>query len=532
MSTTQLIKYIEPSIHKFWSIKRMASGEVRLVITRDDFVTMLSKLGICKYYNEELMDDYMFVVIKDNIIKNVTIPQIKDEFYKILRKYNHHDIFFKVEGAQTTINFTFKDLQKVLAENVEKLFNKALLEILPPLDTTKLLQINEETNYFFFEDVAIKVTPTSIESISYPKLDGLVWSTHIVPRNIGGYKHLLTDETLSETAKKTNFADFVSKVMNEDPEKIKMLRSSLGYLSHPFMEGAQKAIYLTDLGSTASTPNGRTGKTILARAIAEVTGTRPTGRILDGKNFSEKDQFRWGTLQFGDRLVVLNDMDVSTSAQHFFTAITEGISVRKMQRLPFIVRAKLLFCNNKLLKGDGDSLTDRLVEIELHPYFTPLRRPNQIYKEFFFGLDWDNNPERWIHFYAYMIECSQINLAYRKRGFDLGIKYTETKTLNEKRLLENIPEEFFDFMEEKVDEWKSYKDPDSDSAISPPFIKKDIANDYSEHQNKKYDVLTVKSLTIYLTFYCKYKNYKVVDAKRTDGRRRYQIINLNNELPF
>lgn len=513
----------------------MSSGEVRLQVNRDDFVRALSRLGIYKYYNDLLMDDYMFVVVQDNIIKNVTLPQIKDEFYRILRKYRDCDIFYKVNTDTSEISFTFKDLQKVLADNVEKLFNKQLLEILPPLDTTQLLRIDEETNYFFFEDVAIQVKPDDIKMLAYSDLDGLVWSTHIVQKSIGVYKYMVEDiEKLKESAQKTNFGDFISKVMGEDVEKVKMLRSSLGYLSHTFMEGAQKAVYLTDLSSTASTPNGRTGKTIIARAIAEVTGTRPTGRILDGKNFNEKDQFRWGTLQFGDRLVVLNDMDVSASAQHFFTAITEGISVRKMQRLPFTIKPKLLFCNNKLLKGDGDSLTDRLVEIELHPYFTPLRRPNQVYNEFFFGLDWDKEPEKWIYFYAYMIECSQMNLQYRKRGYDLGIKYTETKTLAEKRLLENIPEEFFDFMEEKVEQWRAtYKDTDSDSAISPPFIKKDLASQFSENQNKRFDTLSVKGMTNFLTFYCKYKNFKVVEAKRqTDGKRRYQIIDLNSDIPF
>ena len=182
------------------------------------------------------------------------------------------------------------------------------------------------------------------------------------------------------------------------------------------------------------------------------------------------------------------------------------------------------------MKGDGDSLTDRLVEIEMHPYFSPHRRPNQVYNEYFFGLDWEKNPERWIYFYAYMLECAMLNLHYRHKGYDLGVKYHETKTLAEKRLLENIPEEFFDFMEEKVYEWaaQGYKDIDQASAISPPFMKAELAQEYGDSQNKKYDTLSVKGLTKFLTFYCTYKKFKIIEAKRAaDNKRRHQIIDMN-----
>jgi hypothetical protein len=528
MSNQQIIVYREPSFPQFWGNK-IVSNELRLTINRDDFVRCLNWLGVYKYYNNELMDDYMFVVVKDNIIKAVTLPQIKDEFYHLLRNYNDNDIFYKTESK----NFTFKDLHKLLAENVEKVFNKALLEILPPIDNSKLLTIDEETNYFFFTDLVIKVTPNNIEIIEWRNLNGLVWDTHIIERRIGHMANALTYENIKRLAasSKNYFGDFIRKVMGDDDEKIKMLRSALGYLTHTFMEGAQKAIYLTDLTSTASTPNGRTGKTLIARAVAEVTGSRPLGRILDGKNFNEKDQFRWGTLQFGDRMVVLNDMDVTATAQHFFTAITEGIPVRKMQRLPFIIKPKLLFCNNKLLKGDGDSLTDRLVEIEMHPFFSPQRRPNQVYGEYFFGLDWDRDFNKWLMFYAYMIECSLINLALRKEGYDLGILYKQTKSLEEKRLLENIPEEFFEFMEEKVEQWRSQMGSKETAAISPHFVKADLSKEFSEDHNSKRYTISIKMLTRYLTFYCNYKNYKIVDAPRgADGKRKYQIVDVSSAL--
>jgi hypothetical protein len=529
----QLPRRIEPKFSSFWSVKTV-SNELRLIINRDLFVDCLNNLGLYKFYSDNLTTgDYLFVVVRNNIIRSVSISQIKDEFYKALNHYNDHDIFYSVPLGDGIKNFTLKDLKKALADNIEKLFNKSLLEILPPLDIDRLFKVDEETNYFFFWDAVVKITFEGITVSDWADLDGLVWENHIIPKYLRSFKADL-EQTYKDRAKRTKFADFISKVVGDSPERIAMLRASMGYLTHPFMEGAMKAIYLTDKSSTSSTPNGRTGKTIIARAMTEVTGNRALERIVDGKAFNEKDQFKWAKVNFGDRMIALNDMDISTTAQSLFTSITEGIHVRKLHQMPFTVRSKLMFCNNKLLKGDGDSLMDRLVEIELDPFFSPTRRPNQVYNEYFFGLDWDRDFEKWVDFYCYMIECSEINLRLRKEGHDLGIVYFKTKSLEEKRLVENIPEEFLDFMDERIDDWANTelsKVKKEKGILSPEFTKISLAQDFAKEQNRK-DTLSVKSLTKFLTVYCNYKGYKVEKKRDSSGRRKYFIIDATNSEMF
>jgi hypothetical protein len=497
-------------------------------VSRDVFVDALNEIGFYKFYSDNLTTgDYLFVLVRNNVIRSVSISQIKDEFYKIINEFQDHDIIYSVPMGEGQKNFTVKDLKKTIAQSIENLFAKQLLEILPPLDAEKLFLVDEETNYFFFYDTVIKVTAEGIEVIDWDKLDGLVWENHIIPRYLGDHKkNLATD--YKERSKRTNFGDFISKVVGEDENRLRMIRSSLGYLTHPFMEGAMKAVYLTDESSTASTPNGRTGKTIIARAVTEVTGNRSQERIIDGKAYNEKDQFKWARVNFGDRMIALNDMDISTTAQSLFTSITEGIHVRKLHQMPFSVKAKMMFCNNKLLKGDGDSLMDRLVEIELTPYFSPTLRPNQVYKEYFFGLDWERNFSKWVDFYCYMIECSEMNLRFRKEGEDLGIPYVQTKSLEEKRLIENIPEEFLDFMDEKIDVWKQdlARTTKPKYVVSGDFTKLDLAKDFKEEQNRR-DSLSVKALTKFLTIYCNYKGYKVEQKRVGSGKRKYFIVDVS-----
>jgi hypothetical protein len=437
------------------------------------------------FYKVQLNDkEFTFVKVYNNIINEINETNIKDFVL------NH-----VVEVDMNVYNFFAKSTSKFSENYLNQLATKDLA----------MVRDNEKESYLFFQNGVLKVTESETELIDYINIGGFVWQKNIIPHDF------------NFTNNKSDFETFINNVSNKDEKRKLIVETAIGYLLNNYKkqdEGLAIIFYDETLNDN---PSGRTGKTLISKALANCRKLV----TLNGKEFNNKGQFPYQTINLDDNIICFDDMERSFKFETLFSIITGNLVLNKKNlqpiEIPFDRSPKILFTSNYILSGVGDSHDARKVEIELFRHYSKTYKPINEFGKLFF-TNW--NKDEWNCFFSYMIGNIQ-------KYFKHGLIYSELKTGKTKKLIANTCEDFYDFCENEF-LWR----PDHF------YTTKEIMQSYADGVREMPRTMNISWFGRWLGMYFDYKQWKRDDTTN-GGVRKFSVSgfeskeeNNNDDLDF
>lgn len=404
---------------------KTSKSEIKIDVYQ--LLTLLRGFGF-RRYDLEGSEDFTFVKITDNIIKEVSRNHIIDYFFEWLDK-THNDP-----------NVTLSSLKEQLIKGISTYFSKDILARLVLEKPINFMIDGEKESYFYFKNKVVRVSGENIDSLPYKDLQGCIWERQIIPRNF----------SFSDNYNEGAFYEFCFLVSGQNLQKLKSLASLIGYLLHDYKGGKRKAVNFTD-GSLDNKNNGRSGKTLLAKAI----GKLKVYTEINGKDFKADDKHKYQDCNLDTQIINLNDVKKGFTLESIYNDITEAVKVEGKNKKPFYIITKFIICSNRPLQTQGGSDKDRVIEFEFSVFFSESYQPQDHFKQWFFN-NW--NEQQWNDFDTFMLSSVQLYLQE-------GIIEPVNENLQRRKLFESTDEDFIKFIEaeellanEKYDKKKLYED--------------------------------------------------------------------------
>jgi hypothetical protein len=163
--------------------------------------------------------------------------------------------------------------------------------------------------------------------------------------------------------------------------------------------------------------------------------------------------------------------------------------------IPFDSAPKIYISSNYPVLGASESSKDRMVEYELHNYFSSEHKPSDEFGRMFFGLDWPI--EEWARFDDYMTRCLQ---AYLKNGI------IEQSPVNRERrkIIQATSEDFFEWAE-------NYLSPVVVEKKEWDAVQKNITRTWNEDHG--FTAKSTNQAKKWLQAYATYKNWEYTTPK-------------------
>lgn len=390
-------------------------------ISYDDFVYFLQANGFYKY---KLDSGYQLI----HVDKSRNIVEVV---------YRLQVIEFVINYLKSKTTTEFKRVREVFRRGAKNYCSETILEGLDYY-MPSLKRDTEHQAHIFFNNCFLEITRDSIQRREYDgSREEYIWKKQLIdfdyqPRDWAG----------------CDFAEFLGNAITgkkaaerADAERsmIHSVYTSIGYLLHRHKNPAStKAIIATDKVLRRGKENeGRTGKTLLSKAISRMVNTA----MIDGRNFSFDRPFPFQQVNVDTELVNFNDIKKNFDFTRLFGMVTEEFSFEKknqdMITMPFEDAPKFYISANSSLKGDGASTRARQQVIEFTNYYHEEHQPVHDFGRLFFS-GWP--ADEWARFYAFMAHCVQCYLKDGLLPFPL-----ENYAMN--KLIDRAGEEFVDYME-------------------------------------------------------------------------------------
>lgn len=426
------------------------------------------------FYKVQLNEkEFTFVKVYNNIINEVNEVHIKDFVLN-----------YVLDVDMNVYNFFAKSTTKFSENYLNQLSTKDLA----------MIRDTENESYLFFENGVLKVTKDSTELIDYINIGGFVWQKNIIPHNF------------DTTNDKSDFEKFILNVSNGDELRKEIVETAIGYLLNNYKkqdEGLAIVFYDETLNDN---PSGRTGKTLISKALSHCRKLV----TLNGKEFNNKGQFPYQTINLDDNIICFDDMERSFKFETLFSIITGNLTLNKKNlqpiEIPFSKSPKIMFTSNYILSGVGDSHDARKIEIELYRHYSKNYKPIDEFGKLFF-TQWNTN--EWNAFYSYMV-CNI------QKYFEKGLLYSELKTGKTKKIIANTCEDFFDFCENEF-LWRN----------NHYYTTKEIMQAYNDGVREIPKNMNVSWFGRWLGMYFDFKKWKREDT--TNGGVRKFCINGADE---
>ncbi|MFY7988749.1 MAG: BT4734/BF3469 family protein [Flavobacterium sp.] len=427
------------------------------------------------FYKVQLNEkEFTFVKVYNNIINEVNEVHIKDFVLN-----------YVLDVDMNVYNFFAKSTTKFSENYLNQLSTKDLA----------MIRDTEKESYLFFENGVLKVTKNSTELIDYINIGGFVWQKNIIPHNF------------EPTKDKSDFEKFILNVSNGDKYRKEIVETAIGYLLNNWKkqdEGLAIVFYDETLNDN---PSGRTGKTLISKALSHCRKLV----TLNGKEFNNKGQFPYQTINLDDNIICFDDMERSFKFETLFSIVTGNLTLNKKNlqpiEIPFSKSPKIMFTSNYILSGVGDSHDARKIEIELYRHYSKNFKPIDEFGKLFF-TQWNAN--EWNAFYCYMVSNIQ-------KYFEKGLLYSELKTGKTKKIIANTCEDFFDFCENEF-LWRN----------NHYYTTKEILQAYNDGAREIPRNMTVSWFGRWLGMYFDFKKWKREDTTN-GGVRKFSIIGANEK---
>jgi hypothetical protein len=448
----------------FWEVQKTKQGE-KISIEPYKYASFLVKNGFMKYYPETAKIPN-FVRVKENKVNISSADVIKDFVMGYLNSTGNINIW----------NYCAKN---------PIMFNANYLNMIDSI-YLKTLQDKIHESFIPYQNGVVLVTKNKVELLSYIDIDGYIWEEQIIKRDF-----------VKITDYKNDFQDFVSKICNNDPERIIGLETTIGYLLHSYKDKTdQKAVIFNDQ-EIDDNPNGGSGKSLMLNAISYI---RKMVKI-DGKSFDpKKSDFVYQRVKLDTQILAFDDVKKYFNFIQLFSIVTEGIPVNRKNQdeiyIPFERSPKIAITTNYVINGDGGSHDRRRHEIEVFQYFNSKRTPIKEYGRLLFD-SW--NALDWQKFDNYMIYCLQLFL-------NKGLVKNKIINAEKKRLIQTTNTEFYSFAVE--DDYL----PSNVRIYNTEIIMK-FANEY-----KQYRDVNTKTFLKWVSEYATFKGFDFIKNRDTSGR--------------
>jgi hypothetical protein len=354
-------------------------------------------------------DSCVIVREKAGVLSEVSMAEVKGFITCHLDEIPEQGISFTRE--RRNVRASKEALEETYLKQYHLIINEPALAHLYPL-SKEILRDDAKTAYFPFKNAIVKVSKGGMELVRYEELGNkCVWKRHIIDRE--------TPPIQVTEGVECGFGDFIGNVTGGIVERIPAFRTAIGYLLHNHTKPSEaRAVILYDeKRGNGSTPNGGTGKGVIAKAIGQI---RVVTRI-DGKGYRSDNQFKFQQVTLETQVVWLDDPKSDFPFSDLFSIVSEGMTIEKKNQTAFIINGerspKFLLCSNTILSSNGTSHTRRQHVLELDDHYLTLMEkghPEPIVTQhggrFFDKEDWDQ--DEWSRFDLYMLLCARDYLTH------------------------------------------------------------------------------------------------------------------------
>ena len=300
---------VQNNFETFWEIIKTQEGEEeRETVVFEPFKVkgFYKERGFYKYLPNEKSDS-VYLRIINNQVEIVS----RDYIHSFMTDFvdpNKSD-----KGSQLVFNSFFKNSKKISSE--ESL--NTLLDNIEDFDN-KILKDTKTECYRLYKNSIVKVTKDKIEEINYIDINKYIWKNRIKNRNF-----IKTDSIDND------FKDFISKVSNNEKNRINSLETTIGYLISNYKDKKnQKAVILND-EEINDNPNGGSGKSLFYNALKHFK----EGVQIDGKMFNPNKSFIYSGINHETELMCFDDVKKNFNFEALFSLITEGIEIEQKGKI-------------------------------------------------------------------------------------------------------------------------------------------------------------------------------------------------------
>ncbi len=453
----------------FWQVQKTKAGS-KISIDPFKYAQFLVKNGFNKFYPEGA-EKPTFVEVVENKVTISSVERIKDFILDYLLSIGEIEVW----NFCSRSSYLFSEWHLNMIDSIH-------LEMLDDTPTTSFIP---------FRNGIAKVTKDNVQIVKYVDVEGYIWKDQIVDRD---FKEI--DDF------KNDFQDFIGKVSDEDPEREKALRATIGYLLHTFKDKThQKAIIFND-EEINDNPNGGSGKSLMLNALNYI---RKVVKI-DGKSFDpNKSDFVYQRINLDTQILAFDDVKRNFNFEQLFPLITEGITVNRKNKdevfIDFSKSAKIVITTNYVISGSGNSHERRRHEIEMHQYFNNRRSPLDVYGRLLFD-SW--NDEDWNKFDNYMI--SNIQLFLTK-----GLVKSKSINAESKRLIQATHIVFYEWITEEP------------IPINKRIYNSEIMQKFTS-ENKSFRDIPTRRFLSWISEYANFKGYTLLKDRDMQGRY-FELLN-------
>lgn len=340
------------------------------------FKSFLEDNGFYKYCPEG-GKNYVFVKVTNNLVDHTSEKEIKDFVLNHL-----------LELDDVTVYNYFADQTRFFRE-----------EFLSLLSTIDIYFIGDTkyASYLYYRNCAVQVTKDDIKIMDYMDLGGYVWKDHVINRSFS--------VTLSIDC---DYSRFIENVCNHELERIKSMRSTIGFLLHGYKNLSYCPAVILNDEVISDNPEGGTGKGIFINAISQMKKLV----VIDGKSFTFERSFAYQLVSADTQVLCFDDVKKHFDFERLFSVVTEGLTLEKKNKdaikIPFEKSPKVAITTNYAIRGAGNSFARRKWELEFHQHYRKHFTPLDEFGRLMFG-DWDD--EEWAMFDNYMISCLQMYMS-------------------------------------------------------------------------------------------------------------------------
>ena len=340
-----------------------------------DYIT---DLGFHIYRKDSDPNNYGLVFMRDGILSYVDTKHVKDAVNHEVKKLNNDNCYNLMNLGKDFFSMKFL--------NGLKIIHPEFLKDLP--------------GYCFLlaENGVTSVSKDNTGIDKYGTFGRTVWKKNIIVRSLEYVK----------SKKSGDFEKFVSRVAGADFESLK---SILGYLIHTYKTPSlAKAVVIYDKNPNQAEgePNGRTGKSLLIQALAQVRNVAK----IPGDRLDFKRQFVFQEIQNETQIAWIDETRKDFQYSAMFSTITDGMVIERKGKpsefIPFKDSPKFVITTNYRPQGTGDSHDGRKIEFAVTDYYNLKRTPRSEFKKDFFSDEW--TPKDWTDFFSFMCECVALYL--------------------------------------------------------------------------------------------------------------------------
>lgn len=443
-------------------------------------------------YSRHDMDNgtTLYTYTNQNRVQEVTRKEIIDTVIrkiKTLEKYDYEDIDYVT--PEVVIRKMYAGLGTYFKEDI---LDRMIVDKQQPFITD-----TKDELYLLFDNTLAVVTKNGIETRDYDKVDGRIWEKQVVKKH--PFELVLPKIKLEEwmdVGSLGMFEKFCWNISGKSTQRFRSLCTIIGYNMHYYFEDKRRVTILTD-STISENPEGRTGKTLLGKAISEIRNVTE----INGKDFSPDDKFRWQEVNPSTQLVILNDLRRHFDIECVFNDVTEGIGVQYKNAKTFRHNAKFIASTNMTVRIQGGSAKDRVVEYELADHYSATYSPADEFGCWFFR-DWD--AKHYNLFYNFMAYCALMYLRH-------GMIKPESINLGMRTMVDHTCQEFVSFVQEEGREMLEGK----------VFWLQDLFASFKTYypDARNWDRFRTQQFTKFLQHYADAKGYTMANT-RSNGKNK------------